>query len=380
MLSLRYAYDELLPTTATDAEQVLCTVSALARRGVGVELVVPSPRGNPHPTVEVLSAYYQVEGPFTVRALDSHFDRSRPLQKAAHAVSAMRFGGHFDVLYTRNLAALATGLAAGHPVAYEHYRPWPDQYPLLRPLLRRLMCHDRFLGAMLHSEHALESFARHGIPRSRLRVMHNGYDPKRLEPRLDKTAARSRLGLKAKDPIVTYAGRMNERKGLDSILAMAEACPDVTFLLVGSEGDGTVEAAARSLANVKVHPWQPFDKTVVYLYAADVLIIPPSSAPLHGFGTTVLPMKLFLYLAAGRPVLAPRAPDTRELLRPGHNALLVEPGNTGSAVSALRSLLADPALARRLGDAGAASVATLTWDARAARIERFLLDRLAARK
>jgi glycosyltransferase involved in cell wall biosynthesis len=210
--------------------------------------------------------------------------------------------------------------------------------------------------------------------------MHNGYDPKRLEPRLDKTAARSRLGLKAKDPIVTYAGRMNERKGLDSILAMAEACPDVTFLLVGSEGDGTVEAAARSLANVKVHPWQPFDKTVVYLYAADVLIIPPSSAPLHGFGTTVLPMKLFLYLAAGRPVLAPRAPDTRELLRPGHNALLVEPGNTGSAVSALRSLLADPALARRLGDAGAASVATLTWDARAARIERFLLDRLAARK
>jgi glycosyltransferase involved in cell wall biosynthesis len=88
-------------------------------------------------------------------------------------------------------------------------------------------------------------------------------------------------------------------------------------------------------------------------------------------------MKLFLYLASGKPVLAPRAPDTRDLLHHGENAILVEPGDTAGAVAALRSLLSDDAGRERLGAAGAASVADLTWDARAERIERFLRERLS---
>ncbi len=81
-------------------------------------------------------------------------------------------------------------------------------------------------------------------------------------------------------------------------------------------------------ANVRVFPWQGPRTLAPFLFAADVLIVPPSSAPLQQFGNCVLPLKLFAYFAAGRPILAPQAPDTAGFLRQRENALLVSPGRS----------------------------------------------------
>ncbi|MCA9580692.1 MAG: glycosyltransferase, partial [Myxococcales bacterium] len=233
----------------------------------------------------------------------------------------------------------------------------------------------RFVGAILHSEHARRSFERIGVPPERLLVAHNGYDPERMEPRLSTVEARAALGL-PEQPTVAYSGRVQMSKGLDIVLEMATRCPEIHFLLVGSEGEGEVERHARRLPNVTVVPWQKFDRTVRYLYAADVLLLPPSLGPL-AVGNTVLPMKLFLYLAAGRALLAPKAPDTEELLVHGSNSRLVEPGDAEVASDALRALVEDHETRQRLAEGAFETGKGLTWDARASRIEAFLAERLA---
>jgi starch synthase len=83
-------------------------------------------------------------------------------------------------------------------------------------------------------------------------------------------------------------------------------------------------------------------------------------------------MKLFTYLAAGRVILAPVAPDTAELLRHDENALLVAPDDVEAAVGAMRRTLADPASWDRLARGALATSAGLTWDGRAERIEGLL--------
>jgi glycosyltransferase involved in cell wall biosynthesis len=93
----------------------------------------------------------------------------------------------------------------------------------------------------------------------------------------------------------------------------------------------------------------------------------------------VLPMKLFSYLAARRPILAPLAPDTAELLADGETALLVEPDDPGAAAAALDRLLADAPLARRVADGAFRLALGLTWDDRARRIGGFLAGRLDQR-
>jgi glycosyltransferase involved in cell wall biosynthesis len=101
-------------------------------------------------------------------------------------------------------------------------------------------------------------------------------------------------------------------------------------------------------------------------------LIPPTSAPLQRFRRTVLPMKVFMYLAAGRPILAPRLPDVEEVLTDGQTARLVVPDDPAEAANALTHLLADRALQDRLSRNALALAAQYTWTARARRIMDFV--------
>jgi glycosyltransferase involved in cell wall biosynthesis len=377
-MKIRYVYDQILPSRDTDTEQVLNTIAALARRGVEVELVVPRLPERPTPDAAALRTYYQVSGPFQVRSEPASERWIRPLQKTIHGFRASRSSGEADLVYTRNLHAVAFGLRFGHRVAYEHFRPWADQYPPIEPALRAMFRHPNFLGAILHSAHIVPSYARAGIPESRLLVAHNGHEPARMEPRLDARSARQLLELPQEGPLVVYAGRVHERKGLFTVLELARRLPDVRFLLVGSEDpEGAVERAARALTNVEVRPWQRFDATIQHLYAADVLITPPSLEPLETHGNTVLPMKLFSYLASGRALFAPEAPDTRELLVHGENAVLVPPHDPERQVQELRALLTDTERRQRIARGALNTAAALTWDARAEKLDSFLSQRLS---
>jgi len=133
--------------------------------------------------------------------------------------------------------------------------------------------------------------------------------------------------------------------------------------------------AARDMPNVDFEPWQPYHRTALFLYASDLLLIPPSAAPLNRHGSTVLPLKLFPYLASGRPIVAPRAVDTRELLRHEENAFLVEPGNIESIAADLQRLKNDDALRESIGAAAREQSEELTWGARGRRIIDFIRAR-----
>lgn len=380
-MRLLFPYENVLPTPQADAEVVLNTAAALARRpGLEVELLVPRRLGEPLDE-EKVRAYYGVVGPLEIRSVTG-LTGFLPAQHGMHALrTASDAKRHApDLVYGRSIGTLLAALAAGHHVAMEHYRPWGDQIPPLQPVLRALMCHPRFVGAVLHSEYSRASYLRLGIPEERLTVVHNGYDPHRLEPRIGRSEARLALGLPANRPLAVYTGRVNEKKGLDVVLEMARRCSEVLFVLVGSSGQGPIEREAAPLPNVRIVPWQSFDRTSHYLFAADVLVIPPSLDPLLRYGSTVLPLKVFTYLAAGRAVLAPASPDTEELLRDGENAALVPPGDPAEAARTLELLVQHASYRERLARGALATSRELTWDARAERIHRFLRRRMTAQR
>jgi glycosyltransferase involved in cell wall biosynthesis len=365
-----------------DREQAVNTAGALARAGAEVTLVLPRGRGDPMVTADELRAFFDVAGDFRLVQRASRWGGEKAVPSALWlrrmAGDAQTRG--YDVFYSRMPVAFALGGVSPIPFAVEHYRPWPDRIPPMRPLIRRTARRDHCLGFILHSRFTADSFLRAGVPEEKLLVALNGAEPARMLPRLGKAEARARLGLPEGRTIAVYAGRVNGRKGLDQILLLARNRPAALFLLVGSAGEGEVERAAAALANVRIFPWQGPGALAAFLYAADILLIPPSRAPLERFGDCVLPMKTFSYLAAGRAILAPVAPDTAELLRDGENALLVPPDDPDAAAAALDRLAGDAALAERLGAHGAALAESLSWDARARRILGFLEARLRRRR
>jgi glycosyltransferase involved in cell wall biosynthesis len=359
--------------------QSMATVAALARRGHEVTVLLPRGPADPAVTAADLRAWFGVAGGFAVSQRDSRWSGERvdrTLLWLRQVFAALEVHAA-DLVYSRIPAMFAIGNMAPVPFVTDHYRPWPDVYPAIRPLVR-LAARDRdCLGLVLHSDYAAGSYRRAGVPEDRILVAHNGFDPPSSAP--TGPSARAQLGLALDRPIAVYAGRINATKGLESVLALAERRPEVLFVLVGSEGEGEVERAAAQRANVRIAPWADPAALPAWLAAADVLLIPPSRAPLERFGNCVLPIKLFAYLAAGRPILAPAAPDTAELLEHGSNAWLIPPDDPDAAAHGLDRLLGDRALAGRLSANALRLSEGLTWDRRAEKIEGFLRERLAQR-
>jgi len=374
-MRIAYVFDQLLPRTAADTEQVVNTAAALGACGVDVDLILPRARGVAPIDAAALGRWYDVQPYFEVHTVSSVYPAHRGLEKLGHAVmgpwaAATRDA---DIVYTRNVPVLLSLLATcRQPVVYEHFRPWPSQSRAMAVLFRRLARLRRPPALVMHSEFAARSYLEVGFSPKRLLVAHNGWDPRLMEPPLDRRAAQIACGLEHDGPVVVYSGHINERKGLGTLLDLAQTFTAAKFVLVGSEGHGPIEARAAGMANVVIRPWCSRRELVPYLYAADVLAVPPSSGPLQQVGNTVLPLKTFIYMAAGRAIFGPDTPDLAELLRDGDNARLVPPDDGPAARRAMAGLLADAALRERLGAAAHAQAASLTWGARASRLATFL--------
>jgi glycosyltransferase involved in cell wall biosynthesis len=355
--------------------QTMATAAALARHGCEVTLLMPRGPDDPAYTAADLRAWFEVEGEFTLIQRPSRWAGEKLHKTLMWLRQVFRDPTvrEADLIYSRIPAMFGMGGLGPLPFATDHYRPWPDELPI-GPLVRRTARNRNCLGLILHSDFAAGAYRHVGVPEEKILVAHNGYDLP--AERLDKTAAREKLELPSDGPIAVYAGRIDPTKGLDTLLALAELRPDVLFVLVGSEGHGAIEQAAARLPNVRIEPWATPAALPPWLFAADVLLIPPSRAPLERFGNCVMPIKVFSYLAAGCPILAPRAPDTAELLIHGETAWLVEP-DPEAAAEALDRLLADTALSERLSANALSLSERLTWDRRAERIAAFLKQRLA---
>lgn len=97
--------------------------------------------------------------------------------------------------------------------------------------------------------------------------------------------------------------------------------------------------------------------------AFDVALLPGTPA-------YASPLKLYEYMAAGLPIVAPDQKNLREVLRDRDNALLFAPGDADAFATALIELKHDPALRARLGARARATVVDerRTWRGVARRI------------
>ncbi len=371
-MNILFAFENVLPSVEADAEVFVTTASYLA------PLVTRSWMHVPFSDDTGLAASGLLRGHTVLRAY-------APLRPAVlrHFLCGLSLvvRSEFrkaDLIYTRNLWIAFVSLLFGQKVVFDHYRPWPEQIPPLQWFIYRLQRHKRFLLNISHSEYTRQIYAGLGIPGNRLVCIRNGFEPRRFEAPLCVSAAKAAIGVAQERTTIVYTGRLNHKKGLDLALAAARQLPELLFILVGSRGSGPIEDAASTVPNIWIVPWQTAETLGRYIFAADILLIPPSREPLARFGSTVLPLKLFLYMASGRPIVAGDTPDVREVLRHQENAFLCVPDSVEALVAALQRVTRDQPFAARLAAEAVSDSRDFTWDARAHRIEAAIRKRLYA--
>jgi glycosyltransferase involved in cell wall biosynthesis len=184
---------------------------------------------------------------------------------------------------------------------------------------------------------------------------------------------------------IGYAGHLYPWKGVDFMIEAVAAIKDSRGLIVGGhekEPDlARVKAFAEQLhcaSRVTFTGLIPPAEVAARLRGVDVLTLPnPRSAISSEFTS---PLKLFEYMASGRPIVASDLPSLREVLRHEENALLVEPGNPQALVAGIQRIKDDAALGRRLAAQALADVAQFTWARRAERLETLFSDVIRLRR
>jgi glycosyltransferase involved in cell wall biosynthesis len=180
-------------------------------------------------------------------------------------------------------------------------------------------------------------------------------------------------------PVIGYAGHLYPWKGVDVLLEAIARLPDVRALIVGGlagEPDlDRTQALARALGigdRVSFAGAVAPPQVAARLAGMDVLVLPNTGT--HVSARYTSPLKLFEYMAAGRPIVASDLPALREVLKDDENALLVEPGDAGRMAEAIERLLADASLASRLAGAAWRDVQAYRWESRAERLEALFVS------
>lgn len=158
---------------------------------------------------------------------------------------------------------------------------------------------------------------------------------------------------------VLFVGMDWLRKGGPDLLAafkiLRAQLPDATLTIVGCS-----PPEARDVEGCVVIGRVPAAEVAQYFRAASCFCMPSRFEP---FG--------IVYLEASRfalPVVATAVGDIGDIVRDDMNGWRVPPGDPAAIAEALLRLLADPAMAQRMGATGAALSENWTWDVVADRI------------
>ena len=217
---------------------------------------------------------------------------------------------------------------------------------------------------------------RHSIP---LIVEPDGVDLARYQkipsPQQARNSLSKSLPLQPSSFLVGYTGHLYPGRGSELILAIADRLPNVHFLLVGGETADVNRVRQMiddlGLKNITLTGFIPNAEIAQYQAACDILLMPYQRKVAASSGGDIAkflsPMKLFEYMACGRPIISSDLPVLKEILN-HENAILLPPDDLAAWVSAIKDLCTNTEKGAKLAAQAQRDVQKYSWETRAQNI------------
>ena len=206
-------------------------------------------------------------------------------------------------------------------------------------------------GVQLMSSQLVEYAKRLDIEEDKAFTIPRGVDTEMFQPRKGDESLKSGLGIKENDTVVLNVGRLDLVKGMDYLIQAAKEiltsrapADNIKFLIVGG---GSLRKQCEKAAG-------PFSDNIIFLgYRDDV---PKLMNIAHVFVLTSLSEGAANVVmeasASGLPVVATAVGEVPEIVADGKTGMLVKPKDVNGLVNKLETVINNPALGKKMGEAG----------------------------
>jgi len=369
-MKIIYIANIRVPTEKAHGYQVVKVCENLATLGHGVELWVPYRLNF---IKENIFEFYKVKNNFKVRYI-GRFDffilENIIGSKISFLMQSLSFlflvwarNVRNKVIYTRNPEII--WLLQKYNCTFFSAHNWPVKK---EKFFKHLVKNSQ--GIVANSFGTREVFQEKGF--SKITVVPNGVDLEDFEfdnkDEIFVTNSKNKI-------VVMYVGHLYHWKGVDTIVECAKniSDEDFVFVIVG----GVKEDVERhnkiikhyQLENVILTGTQSHSLIPKYLKKADILLLPNLAVSEESIKYTS-PIKMFEYMASGKPIIASKLPSIEEVLSE-NNATLISPGNYKSLIKELMKFKADPNLYKNKADVAKNDVLAYTWSNHAKKLMKF---------
>lgn len=383
-MKIHYITSAQIPSSWAHSIQVMKMAQAFQKLGHDTELIYAN---NILSRLTFADAqdiwdFYNITNTFKLKKLPLQllikFEKKFAMSKFSFGYLAVKLAKKYksELIYARHLTAPYWSTKMQLPTIVETHSD-PDR-SIQKTYLYKAAKNKYFKALVTISDLLASRYIKFGVPENKIIVEQDGVDLSTFQ-HLNETKMKSlQNSLKPNNqPLALYAGHLYDYKGIPIILKTAKLIPQVTFVLVGGWQADIKRIKnlinKESIKNVILTGAIKNKDIPLYLNIADVLLLPYSAN--HFQAKTTSPLKLFEYMASGKPIIATRLTNIKKVLVNNKNAILISPDNAPELASSIKKLIENKELSCQLSQQALVDVKKYEWEKRAKRILNFAFSR-----
>lgn len=371
-MKLLYLSNALVPSRQANSIHVLKICSAFSKINFEVSLICQNNiEDESKNDEEKIFKFYGIEKKFKIYALEKY--------KSVFSSYVYAFKSFFIALYKRPRIIVSRFILSGFLCSiffdtYIELHQLPHKNSRIQKyLLNILRFCPRFRGLIVISKPLKKIFHDIGFSNEMIHVLPDGADtPEKVDKSLKIDY---RLNDKFK---VGYTGHLYKGRGIDLLISIAKTCSWLEMNIVGGNENDIIfykqKVKKMGINNIKIHGFLEPSKIFKFNSNMDVLVAPyQKKIHLESGDTTtekwMSPLKIFEYMATGKPIICSRIEVLNEVLEDNRNCLLCDPEKEEEWINAIKKVKNDNNLREKISkEAYSDLVNKFSWRKRAEKI------------
>jgi len=364
-MKLIYFSSATVPSKTANSIHIMKMCSALVQRGCDVTLFAFVDKAYSR---EDILAYYDIKYKFKIKSLRSRIPLFSGLWNGLYmAFSSLIISPKF--ILGRDLKACYFGALFGQKIYFEIHAPIDASSMINNRLYKWMVKKKSFQKTVLITK-SLQRYYEENYPETTNNILV-------LPDGADKVNASEITRLKVRKPDkinIGYTGHLYAGKGMEIIAELLPRCPFAHFHIVGGrEEDVLMWNYLEKYENITFYGYVDHASIKNYIADFDIVLLPNQRVVKSNAGKDIgrwtSPLKLFEYMAMGKPIICSDIEVLKEIAKNLENSLICNPDDINEWVNAIQLLSTDTQLAQKLGEMARSDFeSNYTWSHRAFRL------------